>query len=189
MLLRLAALCLVAGAAVVAVPSSAQNMKPGLWQINHKMQSSNAQLEQAMAQMREHMANMSPEQRKAMEAMMAKHGVTMPSADPEGTIVMKMCMTKEMAAHNRVPIQHQGNCTHTQSPVVGNTMKISFQCTQPPASGEGQVTFNGDDAYALTMKITSTANGKPETVSMDATGKWLGANCGNIKPLPLPKAK
>lgn len=189
MLVRLAALSLAAGAAVAAVPSSAQNMKPGLWQINHKMQSSNAQLEQAMARMREHMANMSPEQRKAMEDMMAKHGVNMPSADLQGTIVMKMCLTKEMAAHNRVPIQQQGNCTHTQSPVAGNTMKVSFQCTQPPASGEGQVTFNGDDAYTLTMRITSTANGKPETVNMDATGKWLGADCGNILPLPLPQAK
>lgn len=179
---RHAAHALVAIAAFAAMPSSAQNIKPGLWEINNKMQSSNGQLEQAMAMMHEHMANMSPQERKQMADLMASNGVQMPTPGANGAMVLKMCMTKEMAARKEIPFQQHGNCTHKQSPMVGNTMKMSFTCTQPQASGEGQVTFQGDSAYAVKMRVTSAAQGKPETMNMDATARWLGADCGSVAP-------
>ena len=111
-------------------------MKPGLWEINNKMQSSNGQLEQAMTMVHEHMAKMSPEQRKSMEEMMAKQGMQMPTVGAGGSMAVKMCMTREMVGGNEIPIQNAGNCTHKRAPVVGNTMKVSFSCSQPNASGE-----------------------------------------------------
>jgi len=189
MIIRPTALALLAALAICALPSSAQNMKPGLWEINNKMQTGNGQFEKAMAQMQAQMASMPPEQRKMMEDMMARQGVDLSGLGSNGGMVVKMCMTKEMVAQNQVPIQQQGDCTHRLSPVVGNSMKVSFSCTNPPASGEGQITFKGDTAYAMKMNMRSTAAGKPETMSLDATGKWLGADCGNIKPMVIPKAK
>lgn len=179
---RVAAHALVAIAAFAAMPSSAQNIKPGLWEINNKMQSSNGQLEQAMAMMHEHVANMSPEQRKQIDDLMAKNGVQMPTPGANGAMVVKMCMTREMAARKEIPFQQHGNCTQRQSPMVGNTMKVSFNCTQPQASGEGQVTFQNDAAYAMRMRVTSAALGKPETMNMEATARWLGAECGSVAP-------
>ena len=187
--IRRTVLAVLTTAVFIAVPCSAQNMKPGLWEINNKMQSSNGQLEQAMAMMHEHMAKMTPEQRKSMEDMMSKNGLQMPSVGAGGSMSVKMGMTRDMAAANKMPIQDAGNCTHKRSAVVGNTMKVSFTCSKPDASGDGQVTFNSDTNYAMKMKVTTSASGKPETMTMDATGRWLGANCGDVKPPVLPKAK
>lgn len=187
--IRSAVLAVLTTAVIIAVPCSAQNMKPGLWEINNKMQNGNGQLEQAMAMMQEHMASMTPEQRQSMQAMMAKNGLQMPTAGPNGAMALKMCMTREMVAGNQIPMQHGGNCTHKRSPVVGNTMKVSFTCSQPQATGEGQVKFISDSAYAMKLQVATSATGKPEKMNMDATGRWLGADCGDIKPFVMPKAK
>ncbi|MEL0583184.1 DUF3617 family protein, partial [Neisseria gonorrhoeae] len=62
-----------------------------------------------------------------------------------------------------------------------------FACTQPPSSGEGTVTFVSPEAYTMKMTMKSMMQGKPETMTMDGGGKWLSADCGNIKPLAVPK--
>lgn len=177
---------LAAAALALATGASAQTTKPGLWEITNKMQSSSGEMEKAMAGMEKQLAGMSPEQRKQMQDMMAKQGVSMgPSAG--GGMSVKMCITKEMAERNELPQQQQGDCKTTQSPRSGNTMKFSYVCTQPPSSGEGLMTFNGDTAYTMKMATTTTVKGKPEKMNMDASGKWLSADCGTIKPIALPK--
>lgn len=170
----------------LATSASAQSTKPGLWEITNKMQSSSGEMEKAMANMEKQLAGMSPEQRKQMQDMMAKQGMSI-GASAGGGMSMKMCITKEMAERNEIPQQQQGDCKTTQSPRTGNTMKISYVCTQPPSTGEGVMTFNGDTAYTMKMNTTSTVKGKPEKMTMDASGKWLSADCGNIKPISPPK--
>ncbi len=54
-------------AGMFAVSASAQNLKPGLWEVTNKMQSGSGELEKGMAQMQREMAGMPPEQRKMME--------------------------------------------------------------------------------------------------------------------------
>jgi hypothetical protein len=184
------AIAVFATAGLSAGTSSAQTIKPGLWEINNKMQSGNGELDAAMKEMQKQFANMPPEQRKMMEDAMAKRGMNM-SAGPGGGISVKMCLTKEMVARNQMPMQQNGDCTQKRSPMVGNTMKVSFTCTKPPSSGEGTVVFNGDTGYKMNMKITSSARGKPETMTIDGDAKWLSNDCGNIKPLEqvAPPAK
>lgn len=170
----------------LATSAGAQTTKPGLWEITHKMQSGSGEMEKAMANMEKQLAGMSPEQRKQMQDMMAKQGVSM-GTSAGGGVSMKVCITKEMAERNEMPQQQQGDCKTTQSARSGNTMKISYTCTQPPSSGEGVMTFNGDTAYTMKMNTTTTVKGKPEKMTMDAAGKWLSADCGNIKPITPPK--
>ena len=166
-------------------PAFAQTMKPGLWEMSNKTQSSSGQTEKAMAEMQTHMATMPPEQKKMMQEMMAKQGLSM-SPGAGGAMLVKMCMTKEMVERNELPSQ-QGDCKTTTTPRVGNTMKMSFVCAQPPSSGEGTVTFISPEAYAMKMTTKSTVQGKPETMTMEGSGKWLSADCGNIKPINVPK--
>ncbi|AYQ27426.1 MULTISPECIES: DUF3617 domain-containing protein [unclassified Polaromonas] len=165
----------------LATGASAQTTKPGLWEITNKMQSSSGEMEKAMATMEKQLASMPPEQRKQMQDMMAKQGMSMGSS-AGGAMNVKMCITKEMAERNELPQQQQGDCKTTQSPRSGNTMKFSYVCTQPPSSGEGVMTFNGDTAYTMKMNTTTNVKGKAEKMTMDASGKWLSADCGNIKP-------
>ncbi len=91
-------------ALAMATGAAAQTLKPGLWEINNKMQSGSGEMEQAMASMEKQMAGMPPQQRKQMQDMLAKQGM-----------------------------------------------------------------------------------GQAEKMNMDTSGKWLSADCGNVKPLAAPK--
>jgi hypothetical protein len=172
--------------AALSLGASAQTLKPGLWQVTNKMGGS-AQMDQAMAEMQKQMAAMPPEQRKAMQDMMARNGVQMGAGGPGG-MSAKMCMTKEMAERNEIPA-NQGDCKTTSQQRTGNTMKMAFTCASPPSSGEGQFTFVSSEAYTMKMNVRTTVGGKAENVTMDGSGQWLGADCGNIKPMAAPAKK
>jgi hypothetical protein len=169
--------------AACAGTASAQSLKPGLWEIATQMQGTGPGGD-AMAEAQKQMQSMPPEQRKMMEAMMAKQGVQM-GIKPGGGMTIKICMTKEMAERNEVARQ-EGDCTHTNSQRSGGTMKFSFVCKKPPSSGEGQVTFTSPEAYNTKMAITSTHQGAPTKTEMQSSGRWLSADCGSVKPLPMP---
>ena len=62
--------------------------------------------------------------------VLAQQGVAMGSG---GMHTVKICMSKEMVERNEMPAQQQGNCKSTVSPRSGNTMKMSYVCTQPPS--------------------------------------------------------
>ena len=170
--------------AAATFAASAQTMKPGLWEVNNKMQA-DGKMGQDIAKSQQSMAKMPPEQRKMMEEMMAKQGVSV-GKDGPGTMGAKVCVTKEMAERNEIPAQKDG-CKQTTSPRSGNSMKISFTCTNPPSSGEGQITFVSPEAYTMTMSMNSMAQGKPQKMSMDTAGKWLSADCGAVKPRGVAK--
>jgi hypothetical protein len=182
--MRIAFLLASAALAVACLPAGAQQLKPGLWEISNKMKG-NAEMDKAMADMQAQMASMPPEQRKQMEAMMAQRGVRMAAPAAGGGMTMQMCMTREMVERNDVPMQE--GCTMTKQQRTGNTMKMAYTCSKPPSSGEGEFTFMGGEAYKSHMVINSNAKGKPETMEMDGTGKWLGADCGSVKPVQVPK--
>jgi len=177
-----ALVALAAGA--FAVTASAQNLKPGLWEVTNKMQSASGEMEKQMAQAQQQMANMPPEQRKMMQEMMAKHGVQM-GAGGSGGMVVKTCMTKEMVERNEIPAQ-KGDCKTTKQQRTGNTIKVAFTCTNPPSNGEGQFTIVNPEAYTMHMTVNNTVQGKPETMNMDMAGKWVSADCGSIKPMAPP---
>jgi hypothetical protein len=167
--------------------TAAQTMRPGLWEITTQMQgAAGGKMDAAMAEMQKRLASMTPEQRKMVEDSMAKQGMKMGGA-PGGGMKMQMCMTQEMVDRNEVTSSQHGNCTETRSPRMGNSMKFSFECTNPPSKGEGMVTFSGPDSYAMKLTTTTTVQGKSDSMDMQGSGKWLSADCGKVKPLPSPK--
>jgi hypothetical protein len=166
-----------------AMAAHAQSTRPGLWEINSKM-GGNPEMEAAMAQMQQQMASMSPEQRKMMQDMMAKQGMSM-GAGPGGGMQVKVCLTPEMAARQDLPTQTEGDCTTTITSRSAAGMKMNFVCKNPPSTGEATYTFAGDSAYTMKMAMNSVQQGKPQTVTIDAQGKWLAKDCGTIKPMPM----
>lgn len=169
--------------AVTALPAAAQTMKPGLWEIQNKMGGSGdqgAKMAAAQAQMQQQMASMPPEQRKMVQDMMAKQGVNM-APGGGGGMAVRICVTKEMAARNEAPAQNQGDCKRETMQRSGNTTKFKFTCANPPSSGEGTVTINNPESYTMNMKMTGGR--QPGTMTMDAQGKWLGSDCGSVKPI------
>jgi hypothetical protein len=160
----------------------AQTQAPGLWENSFKMKSQDGELEKGMAEMQKQMAAMPPDQRKQIEDMMASRGMSMGA---QGTSV-KVCVTKEDVARKAEP-QFREGCTQQVVQRTANSMKVKFECTKPqPMSGEGEMSFISDKAYTGKSTMTSKADGKAQQMTMELAGKWLAADCGDVKPRPAP---
>ncbi|MBS3911012.1 MAG: DUF3617 domain-containing protein [Hydrogenophaga sp.] len=182
-MLKTATLC--TALLVCATAASAQSIKPGLWEIHQKMGGS-PPMDQAMTEMHKQMAQLPPAQRKHMEAMLGQQGMTLPQAGAGGGMVMKVCITPEMAARSDLPSPTEGECTNSVASRSGNTLNMRFVCKNPPSNGEGTYTFSGDTAYSMKMVMNTTRQGKAETVTLDGQGKWLSGDCRAVKPGKVP---
>ena len=176
--MHLPALATAAALALACLPAAAQTLKPGLWEVRNQM--NNPQLDEAMAEMRKQMAQMPPDQRKQMEAMLEKQGVRMAPGAQGGGMAVQVCMTREMVERNEVPMQE--GCRMTKQQRSGNTFRMAYACTNPPSSGEGEFSYQGSEAYTSRMTVKTTVDGKTETMTMQGQGRWLKADCGNLKP-------
>jgi len=167
-------------AALLAAPvcAGAQTMKSGLWHVSSRVEADGA-LGQQMAMAQQQLASLPPEQRRMMESMMSQRGISM--GNSPGAVDSKVCVTKEMVARNEVPSGKSG-CRQTVTQSSGNTMKIAYTCSNPPTRGEGRITFTSPEAYTMTMAVKSSANGQEQEMNMTTNGKWLSADCGDIKP-------
>lgn len=172
---RVAAACLFA-AAVLPLAAHAQSNKPGLWEIQQQMQLDPAQQKQ-MDEARKQMAAMPPEQRKMMEDMMARQGVGVDLAG--GGSKVKICIGKEDAA----PIEKRADCAY-DSQRSGATWKVKYRCTKPVSEGDIEVTTLSPERYTMKMRGTDA---KGRAMAMQGEGKWLSADCGNLKPAGAAK--
>jgi hypothetical protein len=162
--------------ALLAAQAQAQNINPGLWEVSSKVKTGNAQTDQAMGAAMAQLAALPPEQRAQMEAMMAKNGISMPKAASDGGISLTACVTPEMAARKELPLNQQGKCSSKQEAVSGG-MNVSFSCTEPASSGKGQIRFNGDSAYTMTMQVSNNSGSGPQNATVESSGRWLSASC------------
>ena len=129
MTLRLAASAAPAlfALACLSLPAAAQDIRPGLWEMNNKVGSDNPQMAQAMAAMQKQLASMPAEQRKAMEEMMSKHGGVKLESGSDGGMLVKMCLTKDVIKDALFGTQPQaGTCSMNRTPMVGSTMSYTF---------------------------------------------------------------
>ena len=165
--------------ALVASAAAAQTIKPGLWESTSKV-GGNPELDKMMAKMQKQMAGMPPEQRKQMESAMG--GVQMGA----GGMTVKSCVTQEMIDRGLLQHEQQGSCKTTLGNKSATGMTLDFRCTDPDSSGQAVYTFQGDKAYTMRMNITSNAKGEPGMTTMDSSGKWMGSDCGAIKPIAVP---
>lgn len=188
--LALAALC----TAFAAAPASAQTTKlqPGLWEYTMNLGgSASGELAAAQDKMAAELAKMPPEQRKMVEGMMAKRGVGGAGgaggpAGARGATTVKACVTPESIEREDFT-SGRADCKQQVASRTASTVVLKLTCDGPPPStGEMTMTFQSATAYAMNMVSTTTANGKAVQTTMDGSGKWLGADCGGVKPARRP---
>lgn len=160
--------------------AAAQNLKPGLWEVQQKMQG-NPELERQLAEARKQMAALPPEQRRQIEAMMAPQGA---QVGPGGGSI-RLCLTREMVERNEIP-GGQGDCKVTRQQRSGSTVTAAFSCANPPSTGESQITFTSPESYRMRTTATTSVGGSAEKMTVEGSGRWLGADCGNVKPVGTP---
>ncbi len=167
-------------------------LKPGLWESHIVKQIRDgkdvtAQVTGSMAQMQDKLASMPPEQRAKIEAMMKQNGA--PTMGGNGAY--KMCVTPEMARQNKPPIDREG-CQPTTVQRSGNHSSFDFNCTRGDltTSGKGEATTTGDTISTVIDTNIQMGNGTPHVMHTEAEMKFLGADCGDVKPPqpPAPKA-
>ena len=188
---------LIAGAALAAATSLAQAQKiaPGLWEHTITMKMQGGEMEEGMKRMQEQLANMPPEKRKQLEEMMARQGagggpgmaagMSMMAGKPT---TMKVCITPEQAARDQIPTG-QGNCQQMSQERSGKTVKVKFTCSRPDGAtmtGQGEFTMTSDKEHTghMVMEGVGRKGGQPGKMEIDQSGRWLGADCGDVKPRP-----
>lgn len=172
---------LAANAPAFAQPA----IRPGLWQVETRMPS-DPEFEKNMAEMREQLASMSPQERKQMEAMMGKSGVQFAAGGKGGTAA-RFCMSREQAERKEIT-GAQGDCTVTKVSRSGSTVSSSFTCSNPKSSGESVVRFASAEAYSSRVTMVSEAGGRKDKTVIESDARWLSSDCGSIKPM-VPKGK
>lgn len=171
---------LIAAAAVLAAPlASAQvpPIKPGLWQT----ESDRSVDGRPAPDMAERMKNLPPAARQQMEAMMKQRGV-----DVSGGAV-RMCLTRESLDQGRWN-QVESRCKTEFGARSAASWKWRAVCTQPDSTSDGEAVFHSPESYTVTVQTTAMRKGQPHTMRHVAKMRWLGADCGDVKPLqPGPK--
>jgi hypothetical protein len=166
------------GAALLSLPAAAQTSEPGLWEYRIALKSGSGRMEGAMAQMQQEMAKMPPEQRKMMEQMMASQGMGIGG----GATAVRLCISREQAARDEMPTGDD-QCRQTSLTRSGHTLRFAFVCEgKPPTQGEGSYTFQGGRAFSGQTVVDTVVDGKPERIESQIQGRWLGADCGSIRP-------
>jgi hypothetical protein len=84
--------------AVAQAQGAAPKFRPGLWEHGYTMKSQSGQMEAAMKKMQDALAKMPPEQRKMMQDMMARQGMSIGGTGQ--TMAVKTCITPEQAARD-----------------------------------------------------------------------------------------
>ena len=148
------------------------NVKEGLWEmtVTHSMTGMPA----APSIPPDALANMPPEQRARIEAMMKGT----PSTD-----VRKECVTKEKLEQHSAFSANRGECTRTVVSSTGSKLEVKFHCQEKQSSSDGTLVVDamGSDNVKATMHSVTNANGRTMNMDFTITSKYLGPDCGDVK--------
>ena len=172
----------------LAAFAAGMTLKPGLWEIKVVKQvmdgrDMSAQMAAAAANMQQAMANMTPEQRAKMQAMLPS------TAGLGGNGGFRICVSPEMAKRNTPVIDKDGRCQPATVNHSGNVTTYEFSCSSNGSSrqGKGQVTTVGDVITTVADMTSTTANGATHVMHNESEMHFLGADCGDLKPIEPPK--
>jgi Protein of unknown function (DUF3617) len=175
-------------AGLMPLAASAQRLAPGLWEYTTamKQQGGGADAEK-LAKVQERMAQMSPGARAQLEQIMTKRdgkngaeAFSLLSGKPTGSHV---CVTPEQAARDYEP-KVESRCKSEIVERSATSLRAKLVCTgEPPMSGETQYTMTGNKAFNGRILMNTQKDGKASQMEITQTGRWLAADCGDVKPL------
>ena len=154
---------------------AAGQTRPGLWEMTIRSD--------AM----KNMPKISPEQMEQMRRM----GINMPQMQGNG-MVTKVCISREMAERDELPAmaQREAGCQVRNMQRNAGGYSMDIVCDGPVMKGEGKAkgSFSGDSSFTSTYDFKGSMHGQPVDQHHETSGKWLSADCGNLKPIgnPMP---
>ncbi|MCH8536416.1 MAG: DUF3617 domain-containing protein [Alkalimonas sp.] len=152
------------------------NMEPGLWQHNISIQSESGEVERAMAEAKKQLDSMPAAQRRMMESMLEKQGISFSGTSSS----IKVCLTEQEINQGMLP--QQDGCQQTLEPQGNDRFTFSFECSgNPPTSGSGEMIFESPRSYRGNANFTTEMNGRAEKMTMQQQGTWLDSDCGSYQ--------
>ena len=148
---------------------AAGQTKPGLWEMTIKSD--------AM----KNRPKIPPEQLEKMRQM----GINMPQMQ-DGSMVTKVCISKEMAERDEPPMQRgESGCETKNYRRSANGFSLEIVCDGPRLKGQGSATgaFFGPERMSSTYDFTGTSQGRPIAHHQESTGRWVAADCGDVQPV------
>ena len=162
----------------------AQSVKPGLWdstvlRLTVDGKDMLAQMNTAQEQMRKSLAQLPPDQRKRMEAMMSAQGGS------GGTT--RICISPEMAARDGSMMQRPANseCETPKFTKNGNRINFEMNCKQAGTQtvAKGETLLAGDQMTTKVDAVVTEAGGVKRTSVTETQMKFVSSDCGSVKPI------
>jgi hypothetical protein len=113
------------------------------------------------------------------------------------TRTSQVCLTQEMIDKYGAPLsysQAQESCTVSDVVLKPTSMSAEMNCTgRMNAHATIESSWPSGDTAHGTIHFTGTAqmgaNSVPVEYTVETTSTYKGADCGNVKPLPMPASK
>jgi len=150
------------------------NVKLGLWEMTTQTQMSGLPPIPPAA-----LAHMAPEQRARIQASMAES-----MAKREKPEVRKECVTRKTLEHGFNPKRSGAKgCNMTVTTSTPRVMEMHQNCTgSQKITGTFHFEAPTPDTVVGNYHMAMSGGGNAMTMKFDIRGRWLGADCGNVKP-------
>jgi len=185
LLASIACLALAVGTGI-AVHAAGLGLKPGLWEVKVVKQvmdgrDMSAQMAAAMSQAQQALANLPPDQRARIEAMMKNAGA---ATSASGNGAFRICVSPEMAQQNAPVLDKDGRCQPVMISRQGDRVEFQFSCTTNDTTmqGKGEATITAESVSTHTEMTSTSASGSHHQLQNDTVMSYVSADCGDLKP-------
>lgn len=87
----------------------------------------------------------------------------------------------------------EAGCESKNFQMSGNEYSVDVVCDGPELKGNGKAKghFSSGESFTSVYDFKGTAHGKPVSQHHETAGKWLSADCGDVKSMDelMPKKK
>jgi len=173
--LLFAGLAVSCGVFAAHATSISLNLRPGLWEMT-----STGEATGALPISQQMLDRLPPDRRAKVEAALAASRSRM--SQPR---VFKQCITAEslkrgIAADDR---EVREGCHPTVISSTASVMDVRVQCSNPRHTTTGTFHFetSSPEAVSGTVNMTISEGAQSMTMKRVIAGKWLGADCGDVK--------
>ena len=131
------------------------------------------------------LSKLPPEQRARIEQMLSTRSASTPT-----TSVARYCVTPESAQTWETFVRddrEEAGCQRTVQDATSRSLKMSIVCAGGKQTGTLEFSAAGPDRVTGTVVLVRQEEHGERKVRVDMDSRWLGADCGAVKPgAPVP---
>lgn len=161
---------------VLAGPAHAKDLVPrhGLWEVT------------TTSELLKLVPHIPQSQMQQLMDLARQHGMNLPDLQ-NGAATSRVCITPEMAERNVLPniYDDQLGCSAQNGTRVGNSYRMDLVCAGPRVKGGGkaEATFSSPERFSGYSRFEGLVQGTPVNDEAELNGRWVGADCGAVKPV------